>query len=53
MEFYTLDKNKDGKIDFEELVVGLENTFNIDHGHAEEHVRRIFAQSNKSEECCL
>jgi Ca2+-binding EF-hand superfamily protein len=27
IEFYNLDKNKDGKIDFEELVEGMQNTF--------------------------
>jgi len=53
LEFYTLDTNKDGKIDFNELVQGLENTFNVDHQHAEDHVRKIFEQSNKSEECSL
>lgn len=26
-EFYNLDKNKDGKIDFDELVEGMQNTF--------------------------
>lgn len=29
VEFYNLDKNKDGKIDFEELVEGLQNTFSM------------------------
>lgn len=29
VEFYNLDKNKDGKIDFEELIQGLENTFGL------------------------
>lgn len=30
-----------------------ENTYNIDHSIAVEHVKKIFSQSNKSENCSL
>jgi Ca2+-binding EF-hand superfamily protein len=30
VEFYNLDKNKDGKIDFDELVEGMQNSFEVD-----------------------
>ena len=51
--FYNLDKNKDGKIDFNELVESIENTFGVDHQAAVQNVLRIFADSNKSRENCL
>lgn len=53
MEFYNLDKNKDGKIDFEELVEGIENTFGLDSDTARRSVEQIFAQENKSHEHCI
>ena len=33
-EFYNLDKNKDGKIDIDELTVSFMNTFKIDQNQA-------------------
>jgi Ca2+-binding EF-hand superfamily protein len=50
MEFYNLDKNRDGKIDYDELVEGMQNTFAIDREAAQESVGKIFAQSRKSHE---
>lgn len=50
MEFYNLDKNRDGKIDYAELVEGMQNTFAIDRQAAEDSVSKIFAQSRKSHE---
>lgn len=44
VEFYNLDKNKDGKIDFEELVEGIQNTFSLDPVTARKNVEQIFAQ---------
>jgi Ca2+-binding EF-hand superfamily protein len=41
-EFYNLDKNKDGKIDFDELVEGMQNTFEVDLETAVERVKKIF-----------
>lgn len=50
IEFYNLDKNKDGKIDFGELVESLENTFGMDYETARANVSKIFEQTNKSQE---
>jgi len=43
-----LDKNKDGKIDFDELVEGMQNTFGMDLNKATESVNKIFSQANKN-----
>ena len=48
VQFYNLDKNKDGKIDFDELVEGMQNTFDVDAQTATRSVQAIFAQSQKS-----
>ena len=53
IEFYNLDKNKDGKIDFDELVESIQNTFGVDQETAKENVKAIFANQEKSEESSL
>ena len=47
-EFYTLDKNKDGKIDFEELCEGLMNSFGVYRNEAETQTNSIFRNLDKN-----
>lgn len=53
LEFYNLDKNRDGSIDFAELVEGLQNTFAMDYDRAVASVSKIFAQAGKGHHHCL
>jgi Ca2+-binding EF-hand superfamily protein len=53
LEFYNLDKNRDGRIDFAELVEGLQNTFAFDYDRAVTSVGKIFAQAGKGHHHCL
>lgn len=53
IEFYNLDKNKDGKIDFGELVESIQNTFQLTEEEAKVRVAEIFAQQNKNEDQSL
>lgn len=41
-EFYNLDKNKDGKIDIDELTVSFMNTFKIDQNQARIECQKVF-----------
>jgi len=48
-----LDKNKDGKIDYNELVEAMMNTLEMDQETAIQHVEKIFSLTNKKKELSL
>ena len=48
MEFYNLDKNNDGQLNFEELVEAFINNFNLSFVEAEKHVSSIFESLDKN-----
>lgn len=48
-----MDKNKDGKIDYNELVEAMMNTLEMDQETAIQHVEKIFSLTNKKKELSL
>ena len=47
-EFYNLDKNKDGEIQYEELVEGLINSYDIPEDKAADYATKIFNNLDKN-----
>lgn len=52
-EFYNLDSNKDGMLQYTELVEGLKNYFRINESNAEQYVGEIFENLDKNKNGCI
>ena len=53
LEFSNLDTNKDGILQYDELIEGLVNSFTIDQESAKKYVEEIFESLDKNNNRCI